>query len=72
MITIDTRDVLRQKWKQDVRQARVYERTETKWLVLLLTIHVTLCGLFILSAAFGSRGNRWSMITIRMGMQFIL
>lgn len=53
-------------------QARVYERSETKWLVLLLTIHVTLCGLFILSAAFGSRGNRWSMITIRMGMQFIL
>lgn len=52
-------------------QARVYERPETKWLVLL-TIHVTLCGLFILSAAFGSGGNRWSMITIRMGMQFIL
>ena len=62
-------DILREKWKQDVEDRISFDRDQRKngMLPEQLTDFFN-CVTYVLCLVTGSRGNRWSMITIRMGM----
>lgn len=61
-------DILRQTWRQDVEERIQFKKDQEKngWSHNYI---MHLCTLFCqsINVAAGSKGNRWSLITIRMG-----